>query len=179
MDRRIHKTQQAIYQAFLDLLRRKPFDKVTVTDIIAQANVGRSTFYDHFKTKDALLAKVCHDLFEHTFVERHVPSDPEEMTQHLFYHFKENKDKVTTLLLSQNSYFQRQFAQYLIRYLFPLLKEAIEQAYPNVPQTYREELFATQFMMTLTWWLKQPQPADETMVARYFLQVVTANQWMS
>ena len=75
MDRRIHKTQQAIYQAFLDLLRRKPFDKVTVTDIIAQANVGRSTFYDHFETKDALLAKVCHDLFEHTFVERHVPSE--------------------------------------------------------------------------------------------------------
>jgi AcrR family transcriptional regulator len=38
------------------LIREKGFEALTVQDIIDRANVGRSTFYSHFKSKEDMLA---------------------------------------------------------------------------------------------------------------------------
>ena len=70
MDRRVKKSRAAIYQAFLTLLNQKSYESLTVQEIIDLADVGRSTFYAHFETKEALLEEMCQDLFQHTFVER-------------------------------------------------------------------------------------------------------------
>ena len=55
MDRRIRKTREAIFAAFIELLSAKEFAQITVGEIIEKADVGRATFYDHFETKDFLL----------------------------------------------------------------------------------------------------------------------------
>ena len=55
MDRRVKKSRAAIYQAFLTLLNQKSYESLTVQEIIDLADVGRSTFYAHFETKEALL----------------------------------------------------------------------------------------------------------------------------
>src|SRR5512133_339484 len=54
-DRRTQRTQQALMDALLDLLKAKHYDAISVKDIIESANVGRSTFYAHYQTKDDLL----------------------------------------------------------------------------------------------------------------------------
>jgi AcrR family transcriptional regulator len=54
-DRRIQRTQQALLDALLDLLKVRHYDAISVKDIIEKANVGRSTFYAHYQTKDDLL----------------------------------------------------------------------------------------------------------------------------
>lgn len=176
MDKRIEKTRENIYVSFLKLLNHKSFEKITAKDIITQANIGRSTFYDHFETKDDLLEQVCRELFEHTFVERQVPSHPREMTAHIFYHFGQNKDKVKTLLLSNNVIFNRHFSRYLLSYLYPLLAQDIGKAYPQLPRTYQIHLFENSLIHTLTWWLEQGEDLSEDQVTDYFLRVILANQ---
>ena len=56
-DRRTERTRQALLAAFRALVLERAYDAVTVGDIIERANVGRSTFYDHYDGKDALLAE--------------------------------------------------------------------------------------------------------------------------
>jgi AcrR family transcriptional regulator len=53
-DRRIPRTRTALQQALLSLIPKKDYDAITVQDICDAADVGRSTFYAHFTSKDDL-----------------------------------------------------------------------------------------------------------------------------
>lgn len=54
-DRRVRRTRFALAHALMTLIIEKGYDAVTVQDIIDRADVGRSTFYAHFRHKDDLL----------------------------------------------------------------------------------------------------------------------------
>lgn len=49
------RTQAVIMQAFVDLLEQKPLDKITVKDIIEEADINRNTFYYYYENIPALL----------------------------------------------------------------------------------------------------------------------------
>ena len=110
-DRRITKTRKAIYQAFLHLLNQKDYEAITVQEIIDLADVGRSTFYSHYESKELLLDELCQKLFHHLF-ERAEHLSPQDYLAHIFQHFKKNQDHVTSLLLSKNDYFIRQLRKH-------------------------------------------------------------------
>jgi AcrR family transcriptional regulator len=58
IDRRILKSQEAIKNAFMELMSEQDFDKITVKDICDGANVGNRTFYLHYLDKFDLLDKI-------------------------------------------------------------------------------------------------------------------------
>ena len=49
MDLRTQKTEKTITDAFLSLRARKPLEKITVRELCTQAQINRSTFYDHYR----------------------------------------------------------------------------------------------------------------------------------
>jgi AcrR family transcriptional regulator len=54
-DRRVRRTRAALRDAFLALVLEKGYEKTTIQDILDRADVGRSTFYVHYRDKEALL----------------------------------------------------------------------------------------------------------------------------
>jgi AcrR family transcriptional regulator len=54
LDRRQDRTRTAIRRAFLSLLFENNYPAVTMAAVAERANVGRSTLYEHFRTKDDL-----------------------------------------------------------------------------------------------------------------------------
>ncbi len=54
MDRRIARTRSILENALNQLTLVKGYEAVTIKDICDAANVGRSTFYAHFTSKDDL-----------------------------------------------------------------------------------------------------------------------------
>lgn len=45
------RTDKAIIQALIRLLKQKPFERITIQDILEETPVTRATFYAHFKDK--------------------------------------------------------------------------------------------------------------------------------
>lgn len=62
LDLRIIKTDNAIYNALIDLLKEKTFEEIKVSDICSKALVNRSTFYSHFNDKYELFSSLIDNL---------------------------------------------------------------------------------------------------------------------
>jgi len=54
-DRRVERTRLALLQAFIDLVLSEGYEATTVDAVAARANIGRSTFYVHFRSKEDIL----------------------------------------------------------------------------------------------------------------------------
>ena len=64
IDARVRRTRDALGDALVNLMQEKPFDSITVQDVLDRANVSRSTFYSHFDDKDDLLMSDADEFFE-------------------------------------------------------------------------------------------------------------------
>jgi len=108
MDRRIQKMREAIFSAVSRLLAQKGYAKITVQEIIDEANIGRSTFYAHFETKDDLLKALCSDIFDHVFLSELISerthdfsaanNDLEDKITHILYHLKDSHRDMKRML---------------------------------------------------------------------------------
>src|SRR6266852_5535624 len=54
IDRRIPRTRAMLQHALNSLILKKSYEAITIKDICDAANVGRSTFYAHYTSKDDL-----------------------------------------------------------------------------------------------------------------------------
>ncbi len=51
-------TKELIFDTFIDLLRQKPFDRITVKDIVETCNINRNTFYYYYSDIYDLLEEI-------------------------------------------------------------------------------------------------------------------------
>lgn len=132
MDRRQKKTREAIFTAFTELLSKKNFNQISVQEIIDAANIGRTTFYAHFETKEYLLKDLCEELFGHILdtamglphghYHYNCGSSKDSVLLHLLRHLQENDRNILELLSSQNN-------ELFLRYFKEDLKKIIVAQY--------------------------------------------------
>lgn len=182
MDRRIQKTQEAIFEAFFSLLNEHSFQKISVGDIIEKANIGRSTFYSHFTSKDDLLTAVCEKLFDHVFISasyaehanlaNHATEDSViDHVTHIFYHFKENDEKILTLFEMNDDYFKRSLKQQLATYLSPEIETTYFKESP-LPESLIQQHVISCFIACLNWWLRHAPEKTAEEMSQYYLALI-------
>ncbi len=173
MDRRQKKTRTAIFCAFRALLEKKRYDHITVQEIIDEANVGRSTFYAHFETKDSLLNAMCEELFYHIFEDDPCPwvgrdNDLEKKLSHTLWHIRDRKNDLSGILLSDSGeLFMRYFKEHL-RAMF----EMYISGYKNdVPKDFMLNHLVGSFAEAVLWWIREDMKTSPEETAGYFMKM--------
>ena len=183
MDRRQQKTRAAIFAAFEHLLERQSYSKITVQNIIDGANVGRTTFYAHFETKDALLRELCADLFAHVFSDH--PSaetshdfslsqgNARTIVAHILYHLREHGSNLARLMTGESGEdFLNYFRPYLNELVVDVLLSGLDTQRQKVPQDFLQNHVSGSFVNMVQWWIKGGMQESPEQLADYFLAVI-------
>ncbi len=176
MDRRQQKTRKAIFNAFRHLLEKKRYDHITVQEIIDLADVGRSTFYAHFETKDLLLDAMCEELFNHIFENDPCPwvgkdYDLEAKLSHTLWHIRDEKEKLAGILLSDSG---ELFMRYFKQHLLVTFEKHISCFDTDVPKDFLLNHLVGSFAETVTWWIKEDMKTSPEITAGYFVKLIPA-----
>jgi AraC-like DNA-binding protein len=62
-NRQVQRTCSWILEAILLLMDEKPYDKISVSDIVNKAGIARQTFYRNFKDKDEVVVQYFSNIF--------------------------------------------------------------------------------------------------------------------
>lgn len=176
MDRRQKKTKDAIFKALRTLMEQKQYSAITVQEIIDEANIGRSTFYAHFETKDTLLQCLCSDIFHHVFTDL-LPQEEDRLDcknlelklGHILYHLKENQVNICGIISADGdglfmAYFKQHLAKLLARYTALFAKA--------VPEDFLIHYLTGSFAETVKWWVAQDMKLSAEDVAHFYVLLV-------
>jgi len=153
-DRRSQRTRHLLGAALVELIREKDYGTITVNDIIERANVGRSTFYAHYRDKDALfvgeLDRVIEILSQRIPGQEEIPFFP---SLGLFRHVGEEFELYKSLLWTPG-------IDLLIKHLQKSISQRVEQGLQNsgrkfeIPHPVLASFIAGSFLTLLKWWLE-------------------------
>src|ERR1044072_4323562 len=98
---RVRRTPDVLGDALVALMQEKPFETITVQDVLDRAKVGRSTFYSHYSDKDDLLMSDTEEFFESVSLLLSLRGDKSDRVfpvQEFFSHIIEAKQFVDALV---------------------------------------------------------------------------------
>lgn len=183
MDRRQKKSREAIFNAFTTLLSEKNYNQISVQEIIDIANVGRSTFYAHFETKDYLLKDLCEELFGHIIdTAMGLPhghyhyscgSATDSVFLHLLRHLQENDRHILELLSSQNNdLFLRYFKSNLRKLIVSQYAQNGQFKNSQLPEDYLVNHITSSFVETVSWWISHNMKESPEKITEYFIATI-------
>lgn len=189
-DRRTNRTQAALRKALLDLISEKAYAAITVEEIAQRADVGRATFYLHYKDKDELLRDYFTDLiaervqrFADFSLSLFSQDDPPAQTQALpvserpiagvFQHAYEHAALYRLALQGEGAAaLAEQLRQLTAAALDDLLESKVKEAglelRRQVPLDLVAQAYVGAFVGCLTWWLDHDMPYSPQEMARLF-----------
>ena len=101
MDLRIQKTKASIRKAFLELRRKKPLEKITVTELSQLAKINKATFYLHYSDIYALSSDIEDELIDEVLREvsvlNRVMDAPQKYTEEIFRAFMLHREQLHSL----------------------------------------------------------------------------------
>jgi AcrR family transcriptional regulator len=166
-DRRVQKTETLLRDALTSLIREKAYDSIVVKEILDRANVGRSTFYTHFRDKDDLLASSIHEMLRPAR-SAHLPSSAkpyekiirfslpifEQLQQHRHEH-----QRAGNTMMDERS--RAILHERLQNVLVELIGDDVEQyrhghreAATQMPPEVLVNYVASTFVLVLDWWVE-------------------------
>ncbi|MGI6678333.1 MAG: TetR/AcrR family transcriptional regulator [Dehalobacterium sp.] len=183
MDRRQKKTRDSIFKALSTLLETKQYRNITVQEIIDEANIGRSTFYAHFETKDELLKALCTDIFNHVFSDELMSENTHDFSggnnnlearlTHILHHLKDNEKNLVGILSCESG---ELFMKYFKEYLTEMFIRYSNEIRVNAPADFVLNHLVGSFSETVKWWVDNKMKYTPEETARYFIELSCINK---
>jgi AcrR family transcriptional regulator len=177
IDRRVRRTRDALGDALLALIQEKPFDAITVQEVLDRADIGRSTFYAHYRDKDDLFLSDLEEFFEMMstlLLRRAEDSDRVAPVRELFAHVAEMRQLHSALIASGKMRdFQEMGQEYFARAIEQRLG-ALPSSRPDAPvqRAAMAHAFAGALLSLLSWWLHHGTTPSPEEMDKLFHQMV-------
>lgn len=177
-DRRVARTRRALSEALTGLVLEKRFDSITVQDVIGRADVGRSTFYAHFRDKEDLFLSAWRGLLD-WFVSRIEWEKAGEgcfvPVRELFHHAQEFQPFYMALARSRKTDFLFKTG---LAYLTGGIGRALtsflaDKPEPSIPVAIMSHYLAGETLGLLRWWLEHGRPYPPERMDEIFHGLVT------
>ncbi len=164
----------------MELILEEGYDEISIQDITDKANLGRATFYLHFKDKEELLLDVM-DQFMADFMEQ-VPQFSENQWHledikpivKLFDFAAENYDLYRIMIIGSGGITaSRQLHCSIANNIKSCIEAEIEEtgAEPILPVAFIANHFAGSLLATIYWWLDNDLPYTVEEIATMFQQI--------
>ncbi|NMB90828.1 MAG: TetR/AcrR family transcriptional regulator [Chloroflexi bacterium] len=186
IDRRVSRTRRALKEALLALVDQKGYSAVTIEDITEQADLGRTTFYLHYRDKEDLLMESISELVDDFIRElANIPIvqflQPDEGSVSwtggpflmAFQHAARNETLYRVILRGEGTYTAarrlREIITQAVEDFLNIKKERNElDVQFKIPREVFLNYLATSILGILTWWLEQEQPYGPEEMARMY-----------
>jgi AcrR family transcriptional regulator len=188
IDRRILRTRRSLRQAFYALILEKGYDSVSVGEITERADLGRTTFYLHYRDKEDLLMESVRDLVNGLIAQldqasteywarpeagRLIPEVPLTAITYAFQHVAQNAILYRIILRGEGT---SSASQRVRDILINSVTEFIEGVRARQGLEYNPELpldvflngLAGAWLGLVSWWLEEERPySPEQMAVMY------------
>lgn len=153
--RRGRKTHMAIVNAFNALFLKRRQRRIRVGDVIAEAGVGRSTFYEHFSSAEQLHMAALVKPFA-VIADAAAGQGDAEATRRLLVHFWENRQQARDSLTGRTG-------DQALRLLASLIEERLKEPLALPPRLAAQQLAAATFAPLRSWLLGEAPSAPDRM----------------
>lgn len=185
LDRRVQRTRKLLRESLMGLILEEGYDAISIQDITDKANLGRATFYLHFKDKDELLLDVM-DQFMSEFIEN-VPQfsqnqwrlEDTKALAKLFDFAADHYDLYRILIIGSGGIkASRQLHQIIAKNIEVCIQKEIDDlgAEPVLPAHFIANHFAGSLLATIYWWLDQDLPYSVEEMAELFQKINKLNR---
>lgn len=164
-ERRRLQTRKLLIQTTLQLVLEKGYDAISIQDITDRADLGRGTFYIHFKDKEEVVWTAFKDLFEeleqeaHKQLDRSMPQVEFYGLLNIFRHAGKNRDLYRVMFGGQGSAILTARAQDFLAQAFLYdIRNAPEppEINFNIPEEIEAQILTGVISRLLFWWLGTP-----------------------
>lgn len=159
-DRRVQRTRHLLQDAFVELILEKGYATVTIQDILDRANVGRSTFYVHYRDKEDLLSSLFESL--HGAFEEHAKLGAQVNLPLIIITHVERQHRLFKVLLGKKSSGKHlsDMREYLLRYTRSVVKTYSKAKLPAYQFEAVAQYIANAFLALLVWWIDNDMPCS-------------------
>jgi len=158
-DSRVHRTEVALHRSLASLIHEKSYDSIVVKEILARANVARSTFYAHFDSKEALLLDSIRNLLDAARSELPESSNPVERLLYfslpLLRHIETHLEQTCVDGRPRDqSQVHRRLGEVLVEHVEAEVRRTrVHRDNPGMPSELLAKYVAVTFLSVLEWWL--------------------------
>ena len=179
-DRRIRRTRRLLIEALIALIMEKGYSKITVQDILDRADIGRSTFYAHFRDREALLV-ACFDNVRDELraeIDAMTPGaslpDPARPAAAIFAHAQRRRPVYRALCGKQGGAIVLGHLHGLVRGLLQEhLQPHLAAAGSDMPVEVVAEFYASATIGLLSWWVDRDFPYEPSHLTQMYRRLAT------